>query len=238
MESVYESLTCRAHRLLDKAEDNRRNGSPRWRSIIALAGPPGSGKSTIAAEVVQRLNARGDDRRAVVVPMDGFHYPRSVLDKFPNAKQAHERRGAEWTFDADGVISLFNDLHQSTARLPSEAQDIYTPSFDHVAKDPVKDDIVIYQSACLVIIEGNWLLYDQEPWRRIRTLVDEAWFVNVDVEMARNRIASRHLKSGIESTWEAALRRADNNDIVNGEEIRKRLVRPDVEVWSVDVKRA
>lgn len=57
-----------------------------------MAGPPGAGKTTIASEVVQRLNklwpqkASSMDSQvkpadvAAVLPMDGFHLYRSQLD--------------------------------------------------------------------------------------------------------------------------------------------------------------
>ena len=41
------------------------------RLIVALAGVPGSGKSTIAVEVCRQLNAALGRPLAVVVPMDG-----------------------------------------------------------------------------------------------------------------------------------------------------------------------
>lgn len=62
------------------------------RYIVGLAGPPGAGKTTIASEVVQRLNklwpqkASSMDSQvnpadvAAVLPMDGFHLYRSQLD--------------------------------------------------------------------------------------------------------------------------------------------------------------
>ena len=46
------------------------------RAIIAVAGPPGAGKSTITQELVGLLPAGS----AAVVPMDGFHYDDAVLD--------------------------------------------------------------------------------------------------------------------------------------------------------------
>lgn len=59
---------------------------------MGLAGPPGAGKSTLASEVVQRVNnlwpqkASSFDSQvepmdvALVLPMDGFHLYRSELD--------------------------------------------------------------------------------------------------------------------------------------------------------------
>lgn len=62
------------------------------RYIVGLAGPPGAGKSTVAHEVVQRINKLwpqkspsmdeqvGSPDVAIVLPMDGFHLYRSQLD--------------------------------------------------------------------------------------------------------------------------------------------------------------
>lgn len=59
---------------------------------MGLAGPPGAGKSTLASEVVQRINKLWPQKSssfdsqvkppdvATVLPMDGFHLYRSQLD--------------------------------------------------------------------------------------------------------------------------------------------------------------
>jgi pantothenate kinase len=60
---------------------------------------PGAGKSTFATELCQEL-AMNRGLRAQVVPMDGYHYERRVLDTFPDPSEAHRRRGAPFTFDA------------------------------------------------------------------------------------------------------------------------------------------
>lgn len=60
--------------------------------MVGLAGPPGAGKTTLASEVVRRINkiwpqkASSFDSQvkppnvAIVLPMDGFHLYRSQLD--------------------------------------------------------------------------------------------------------------------------------------------------------------
>jgi pantothenate kinase len=46
---------------------------PGDRSIVAIAGPPGAGKSTLAQALVDDLNDQIAGT-AEVIPMDGFHY--------------------------------------------------------------------------------------------------------------------------------------------------------------------
>lgn len=236
MEAIYSSLAARA---LEKHKSLPNNSNPhhRQRTVIALAGPPGSGKSTIASAVVRLLNTDlKPPSSALIVPMDGFHLPRSTLNTLPNRAEAYARRGAAWTFDAQGVLDLVTALHASKSyNHNSPASVILAPSFDHELKDPTQDAIAITSDAEIVILEGNWLLLDEEPWRRISDLVDETWFVDVDPDLARERIAKRHLRSGIERDWESAARRAESNDLRNGELVRTKRVEPSVVVMSVQV---
>lgn len=60
--------------------------------MVALCGPPGAGKSTLASEVASRVNKLWPQRSsnfdslvespdvAIVLPMDGFHLYRHQLD--------------------------------------------------------------------------------------------------------------------------------------------------------------
>lgn len=62
------------------------------RLFVGLAGPPGAGKSTLAHEIVRRINKLWPEKAssfdpqvqppdvAIVIPMDGFHLYRSELD--------------------------------------------------------------------------------------------------------------------------------------------------------------
>ncbi|KAL6413059.1 hypothetical protein AUP68_02556 [Ilyonectria robusta] len=228
MDSVYTNL---AERALDIYTTSKQDSLTRV--IIAFSGPPGSGKSTIAAEVVQRINTQTGRPTAAVIPMDGFHYSRAHLDTLPNRGEAYARRGAHWTFDSDGVLKLVKALHVSRN---GPTHIITAPSFDHKSKDPVADALRIEPETQIVIIEGNWLLLDRAPWKQIPDYVDDTWFVDVEPSLARHRVAARHIEAGIETNWEEAIARANKNDLLNGEEVRRNLITPNVIVQSVDDK--
>lgn len=148
--------------------------------------------------------------------MDGFHLSRAQLSSMPDPKHAHDRRGAEFTFDGDAFVALVRRVREP---LTPESKTLYAPSFDHAVKDPVQDDIPIEPTTRILIFEGNYLSLDKEPWSTAAGLVDELWFVEVDFDTARKRLVPRHVRAGIAANEEEADRRVKENDLVNGEEI-------------------
>ncbi|KAI1394320.1 phosphoribulokinase/uridine kinase, partial [Hypoxylon trugodes] len=162
--------------------------------------------------------------------MDGYHLTRAQLSAMPDPALAHARRGAEFTFDGLSFLSLVKSLR---AVPPPPLKTVYAPSFDHAVKDPKADDIAILPTHRIVVFEGNYVCLDKEPWREAAGLMDERWFVEVDFETARRRLVKRHVTAGIARDEKEAGRRADENDLVNGEQI----VRQRVQVHEVVVSR-
>eukprot|EP00960_Hanusia_phi_P002234 64424-Hanusia_phi.AAC.1 len=66
MEGVLSELEDRIVNHLRQQDAAHHAGKQLW---IALAGPPGSGKSTICSKLVKSLTARGIP--AAILPMDG-----------------------------------------------------------------------------------------------------------------------------------------------------------------------
>ncbi|KAJ5179948.1 hypothetical protein N7492_003158 [Penicillium capsulatum] len=233
MESQYRHL---AAAIQQRAASNSK---PRY--LVAIAGVPGSGKTTTAEAVVQQLN-QNPNVHAALLSMDGFHLPRASLDQLPNSTEAYIRRGAPWTFDVVAFLEFVHRLRIWADKTPlapphsgswSTTDVLQAPAFDHQEKDPVEGGITITPDASIVIIEGNYLLLDEPRWRDLATLVDYRVFVETDLDEARERTAKRHVRAGIEKTLEDGYRRVDSNDYLNAISIREKLLAPDLVIKSV-----
>ncbi|MFD9013245.1 nucleoside/nucleotide kinase family protein [Streptomyces sp. NPDC059552] len=155
---------------------------PGERRILGIAGPPGAGKSTLAARIADAL---GPDR-AVVVPMDGFHLAQAVLDDLGRA----DRKGAPDTFDAAGYVALLRRL-----RAP-QGPTVYAPAFDRSLEEPIAGSIPVAPDVPLVITEGNYLLHDAGEWSAVRPLLDEVWYLAPAEDLRLDRLIDRHVRHG------------------------------------------
>ncbi|KAK5171440.1 uncharacterized protein LTR77_004584 [Saxophila tyrrhenica] len=214
-------------RLVQKTWDKFQDAPASKRLMIAVSGIPGSGKTTLAAKVASKLNEKycathpglqSYTSIATFLPMDGYHLTRAQLSAMPDPHTAHARRGAAFTFDAPAFLELVKKLRQPIC---PETCTIYAPSFDHAVKDPVAEDIPIARTARIIMMEGNYLsLGSGAPeWKEAAEMMDELWFVEVDEDVARQRLMKRHVESGIAANEDEGKKRADENDLVNGKEI-------------------
>ncbi|MFG2558873.1 nucleoside/nucleotide kinase family protein [Streptomyces sp. NPDC048496] len=160
----------------------RRLAVPGHRRILGIAGPPGAGKSTLAAQLVEALAGL-----AVLVPMDGFHLARAELDRLGRAG----RKGAPDTFDAAGYAALLRRL-----RTPGEEGPVYAPAFDRTLEEPIAGAVPVPPHIPLVVTEGNYLLHDDGPWAPVRGLLDEVWFLDLDPDVRVRRLVDRHVRFG------------------------------------------
>lgn len=188
------------------------------RAVIAVAGVPGAGKSTLVGRMVELLSR--EKISAKLLPQDGFHFYRSELAKFPNPEEAFRRRGAPFTFDGDRFLSAVELLHKNVP--------VHAPLFDHSLKDPVENDITIDADVQVVFVEGNYVGLKEAPWSNISAASDEFWFVDTDPQLVRDRLIARHISSGVSANYEEAVERCDGLDGDNAQYIRTHLKTPDV----------
>lgn len=187
------------------------------RRLLGIAGPPGAGKSTLAAHLVAAVG-----ETAALVPMDGFHLAESELRRLGR----HERKGAVDTFDGEGYLALLRRL-----RVPGRAV-VYAPEFRREIEEPVAGAIPVPPSVRLVVTEGNYLLLPEQPWCQVRDLLDEAWYLDTDSAERLRRLTERHIRFG-RSPAEAAAR-ARGVDQVNADLIAPTASRADLVVRLVD----
>ena len=96
---------------------------------------------------------------------------------------------------------------------------IYAPAFDHATKDPVADSILIGKETRIVILEGNYVNLDREPWRAAAGWFDVRLMVVVDRSVAKERLVKRYVASGICADEESARWRVESTDDLNAEDI-------------------
>ena len=152
------------------------------RALLGLVGPPGAGKSTLAAALQAEFASV-----AQVVPMDGFHLANVELERLGR----RARKGAPDTFDSAGYVALLR-------RLLAQADDeiVYAPEFRREIEEPIANAIPLFARTQLLITEGNYLLLDDGPWAEVRGLLDEIWYVDVDDALRVDRLTQRHQQFG------------------------------------------
>jgi len=174
------------------------------RRLLGLVGAPGSGKSTLA----QALQGALPPGRAQVVPMDGFHLANVELRRLGRA----DRKGAPDTFDSAGYVALLQRLREQR-----EGGIVYAPEFRREIEEPIAGAIAVLPQTQLVITEGNYLLLDEGAWAGVAPLLDEAWYVDVDDELRRERLVRRHEQFG--RSRDAALAWVEQTDEPNARRI-------------------
>lgn len=173
---------------------------------IAIAGAPGSGKSSLALRLVNIINKlKNDSEYSILIPMDGYHFTQSQLremgecgnvigdandtsDQWTSFDDLMKRRGAPWTFDSA-------KLHQDLAAAKAARCGSF-PLYDRTISDPIQDQIHVTTQHKIVFCEGNYLLaFDDANWKELESVWDDAWLIDVPEPMLKERLVRRHLQN-------------------------------------------
>lgn len=168
------------------------------RIVVALAGPPGAGKSTLS----RRLLAALPDGEAALVPMDGFHFDNAVLE----AMRLRDRKGAPETFDCAGLAA-------SLRRIRAGEGSIAVPVFDREADLARAGAAIVGAAARFVLVEGNYLLLARPPWSGLAPLFDLTIFIDVPMAELERRLLARW--TGLGRGEETARAWVEGNDLPN-----------------------
>jgi pantothenate kinase len=171
------------------------------RQILGIVGAPGTGKSTVARTLADALGRE----RCVVVPMDGFHLANEI-------------------FDVGGYLSILQRLRARDEPV------VFAPSYRRGLEEPIAASIAVARDIDYVITEGNYLLAAEPPWDRVRSLVDEIWFVHTPPAVRLERLIDRHVAFGMDR--DAAIVWATGPDEANARFIESTRHRADRQIAS------
>jgi pantothenate kinase len=172
------------------------------RTVVAIAGAPGAGKSTLAEALIDRLNAR-DTTTAALLPMDGFHFD----DLYLEPAGLRSRKGAPETFDVAGYAHALRRLRARDEPF------VAVPVFDRALEITRAGARLIPEGVRIVVTEGNYLLLDRAPWSDLAPLFDLTVFVEVPEAELERRLIQRWRDHGFDD--QAAREKALGNDIPN-----------------------
>ncbi len=177
--------------------------SSQGRILVALAGPPGSGKSTLASELESALNQEQPEQ-AMILPMDGFHYD----DLYLVPAGLRPRKGAPQTFDVGGFYHILRRLRER------QEEFVAVPVFDRDLEIARAGARLIPAKVPVILVEGNYLLLQQEPWSQLRLLFDVAVLLEVPEAVLGERLTARWQHYELPSEEIAA--KVNENDLPNG----------------------
>ncbi|PYB77711.1 nucleoside triphosphate hydrolase [Rhizobium wuzhouense] len=183
------------------ADEIIRRAHGRARFLVGIAGPPGGGKSTLADALSERLKQAGE--APAVLPMDGFHLDNRLLIE----RGLLPRKGAPDTFDVRGLRDILQAVRAGG--------EVLVPVFDRDRELAICAARCIAPDDRIILVEGNYVLLDREPWRPIASLFDLTVMVAPPQDELERRLIARWVHYGLSQDEIHA--KVHGNDLPNGQ---------------------
>ncbi|MCM8710152.1 nucleoside/nucleotide kinase family protein [Clostridium sp. SYSU_GA19001] len=196
----------------------RKNG----RLLVYLAASPGVGKSTLAAflEIISKNIENTMEIQSIGI--DGFHYDQEYIKNHKiiiDEKEVPmiEVKGCPETFNLSKLKSKIKVLKNES---------VNWPIYDRSLHDVVEDKILVTKD--IVLIEGNWLLLNEDGWRELKDYCDYSIFIKADEAMLRDRLIQRKIKGGLSE--EAATNFYEQSDSKNVKRVLNNSLNADLQL--------
>ena len=184
------------------------------RLIIAIAGPPGSGKTAFTTLLTAVINAELQSEQAVMLQQDGWHYPNAYLDShFVGQKNSSLRihcgddpamdtqaskpayevplrlfKGSPETYDTQAAYTCLQRIRQG--------ETTHYPVYSRKLHDPIPEGGMVLPNHHFVLVEGNYWLLMEKEWLPFQTLFDVTIFLTADPASLVEGLSQRHLRGG------------------------------------------
>jgi len=175
------------------------------RLIVFIAAPPAAGKSTLCV-YLEKLSREYEGLTPLqCAGLDGFHYRQDYLDShsvYRNGETVPLARikGAPESFDVKTLAAKIE---------AARTGDVSFPVYSRRLHNPVEDALPVTEK--ILIIEGNWLLLDESPWKELQS--DYSVFLASGGEENLERIVRRKMMGGYSEA--EARRMVKENDRFN-----------------------
>lgn len=178
------------------------------RILVMLAAPPAAGKSTLVNFLKYLSGTRENLTPLTIIGMDGFHHYQDYLLSHTVARDGKEIsmvkiKGAPVTFDLELLTSR-------VARVAA-GEVCGWPEYNRLLHNPVEDAHLV--AGEIVLLEGNYLLLDEDGWRELKNYADYTIKIIADEKQVRERLVNRKCASG--TPYEEAVEFVENSDLVN-----------------------
>lgn len=178
------------------------------RILAMLAAPPGAGKSTLAGFLEKLSREENGLSEIQAVGMDGFHRRQEYLLSHEIIRDGKKIpmvavKGAPITFDLEHLTESVRTVASGAA--------CGWPVYDRLLHNPVENAVRIDGS--IVLLEGNYLLLEEEGWRDLRQYADFTVSISAEEGLLRRRLIDRRIKTGVQR--EEAVRFVDFSDMPN-----------------------
>ncbi len=138
------------------------------------------------------LSAGAEDIKPIqVIGMDGFHMKQDYLLSHTAQRDGKEVRmvdikGAPVTFEIGAFLEMVKKV--------ASGENCGWPIYDRHLHNPVDNAIRVEKD--IVLLEGNYLLLEEEGWTELSNYADYTISLRADEKMLSERLVARRLESG------------------------------------------